>query len=123
MNRHRMPPERKRKRLNLPGRSGLGSQQIKVIATDEINREGYIANDFDRCFHCKSELFEKLTEIARENNISFVADGFNSSDKSDFRPRPQGGAKIRDCISFGRSWSGKGRYNRPGEEKRFGPGG
>ncbi len=70
---------------------GLEDKFIRVIKTEEIEREGYRANDFDRCFHCKTELFEKLGEIAQEAKFAYMADGFNASDKSDFRPGHKAG--------------------------------
>lgn len=70
---------------------GLDEKFIKVITTEEIKREGYLANDFDRCFHCKTDLFEKLGAIAKKENFAFLADGFNASDKSDFRPGHKAG--------------------------------
>ncbi|MBV9073406.1 MAG: TIGR00268 family protein, partial [Acidobacteria bacterium] len=30
---------------------------VKIISTDEMEREEYTRNDASRCFHCKDELF------------------------------------------------------------------
>jgi pyridinium-3,5-biscarboxylic acid mononucleotide sulfurtransferase len=37
----------------------------ETIATDELAREGYRANGRDRCYFCKSELYDRLAELAR----------------------------------------------------------
>lgn len=58
----------------------------KVIDTDEFLDENFVMNPKERCYFCKKELFSKILEIARENNIQYVLDGSNYDDKSDFRP-------------------------------------
>lgn len=58
----------------------------KVIKTSELKDKRFIKNPIDRCYFCKSELFGRLVEIAKKNNLSFVLDGSNISDKNDFRP-------------------------------------
>lgn len=57
-----------------------------VIDTDELDSPDYVNNPIDRCYHCKSELFDKLTAIAKKRGIAVVADGANADDISDYRP-------------------------------------
>lgn len=57
-----------------------------VIVSEELDIEGFSNNSTDRCYLCKKELFSKLTEIAKEKNIKYVAEGSNYDDISDFRP-------------------------------------
>ncbi len=57
-----------------------------VIETDEFSDENFISNPRERCYFCKKELFSKLLEIAKAENIPYVLDGSNFDDKSDFRP-------------------------------------
>src|SRR5204863_2141168 len=45
-----------------------GGFPARVIRTEEMDREEYRANRPDRCFHCKTELFEKLEALAREES-------------------------------------------------------
>lgn len=61
---------------------------IKLIETDtnEMENESFVSNPPDRCFHCKSILFAKLTELAKINNIPHVIEGSNFSDLDDYRP-------------------------------------
>ncbi|MGR3309226.1 MAG: ATP-dependent sacrificial sulfur transferase LarE [Candidatus Brocadiales bacterium] len=57
-----------------------------VIETSELDIEGFADNPPNRCYFCKSELFEKLKEIANQNGFKHVADGANLDDTGDFRP-------------------------------------
>lgn len=59
---------------------------FEIIATDEVENEHYSANPTNRCYFCKSELYEKLSAMAREREISFVLDGTNADDVLDVRP-------------------------------------
>jgi len=55
--------------------------------TDEMSRAGYVANGPDRCFHCKAELLDVLTPLARELDLAAVATGTNADDLvAGFRP-------------------------------------
>jgi uncharacterized protein len=66
----------------------LRTQRIPFerIATDEIENEAYARNNPDRCYHCKTELFGRLREIASSRGYSVVAYGANADDKGDYRP-------------------------------------
>ncbi len=56
-----------------------------VVETHEIEREEYAVNDPDRCYWCKTELFEVLAPIARERGAR-IAVGTNLDDLNDYRP-------------------------------------
>ena len=56
------------------------------IATDEMGAAAYRANGFDRCFHCKEELYRRLRELADARGLSAVLDGTNRDDLGDHRP-------------------------------------
>lgn len=58
----------------------------ETIATQELDREGYRANDRDRCFHCKTELYGRLVEVARWRGSEAVLSGTNADDLGDWRP-------------------------------------
>jgi uncharacterized protein len=58
----------------------------QAVATRELEREGYRANDRDRCFHCKTELYERLVEVARSRGSQAVLSGTNADDLGDWRP-------------------------------------
>lgn len=57
-----------------------------LVDTAELARAGYRANTGDRCYHCKTELFERLTELARREGFSAVASGDNLDDLGGHRP-------------------------------------
>lgn len=57
-----------------------------VIKTGELDKEIFSSNPLNRCYFCKKELFGSLKKIARKNNLKFVLDASNFSDKKDYRP-------------------------------------
>lgn len=58
----------------------------ETITTDELARAGYRANDRDRCYHCKSELYDSLATIAEARGYAAVLSGANADDTGDWRP-------------------------------------
>ena len=58
----------------------------ECIDTDELSNPLYVANNADRCYYCKSELFEKLESLARTRGFSAIAYGINADDTHEFRP-------------------------------------
>lgn len=58
----------------------------RVIETAEHLREGYRRNDADRCFHCKTELYEHLEALTAAEGIEVIANGANLDDLGDHRP-------------------------------------
>jgi pyridinium-3,5-biscarboxylic acid mononucleotide sulfurtransferase len=57
----------------------------RLVGTHEVAREEYAVNDPDRCYWCKTELFEVLGPIAAERGAR-IAVGTNLDDLSDYRP-------------------------------------
>jgi uncharacterized protein len=55
------------------------------VDTDEAARPDYVANGPDRCYHCKTELMERLAPIAAAEG-AVVALGVNLDDLDDYRP-------------------------------------
>jgi uncharacterized protein len=58
----------------------------RFVRTHEMESEAYRANQPDRCFHCKTELFDVLGKLREELGYDAVAYGVNLDDTSDFRP-------------------------------------
>jgi uncharacterized protein len=58
----------------------------RSVRTHELDREGYLANGPDRCYHCKSELYDVLLDVARQEGVSVVLSGANVDDLGDLRP-------------------------------------
>jgi uncharacterized protein len=57
-----------------------------VCDSEELEIDGFSQNPENRCYLCKSELFEKIWGIARENGVRHVAEGSNMDDNGDYRP-------------------------------------
>src|SRR5690606_31549012 len=56
------------------------------IDTYELADPRYQANTPDRCYFCKSELWDRLAEVADARGISVIADGTNADDLGEHRP-------------------------------------
>ncbi len=57
-----------------------------VITTAELENPAYVRNAPDRCFHCKSELYGKLSALARARGFAVVVDGTHAEDGHGHRP-------------------------------------
>ena len=58
----------------------------RIIVTDEILKPEYRANPVNRCFHCKTSLYEALEQIAATEGYDHVLNGTNTDDLGDHRP-------------------------------------
>jgi uncharacterized protein len=58
----------------------------RTITTDELGRSEYRRNDRFRCYHCKTELYDRLEALAREEGYAAVLSGANIDDAGDWRP-------------------------------------
>ena len=58
----------------------------RVIYTDELSNPDYLANPTNRCYHCKTELYDHLVALAQEEGYATVANGLNVDDLGDYRP-------------------------------------
>jgi pyridinium-3,5-biscarboxylic acid mononucleotide sulfurtransferase len=58
----------------------------EIIYTDEVANPEYQKNTSDRCYHCKTELFTRVEQIAKQMDASVVADGSNRDDHGEHRP-------------------------------------
>jgi len=59
---------------------------FQTIETEELENPAYQTNPTNRCFHCKTELYGKLSALAKNREIKFVLDGTNTDDLGDYRP-------------------------------------
>jgi uncharacterized protein len=58
----------------------------RLVPTFEMEQADYRRNAPDRCYHCKTELFEVLGRLRDELHFDTVAYGINTDDTGDFRP-------------------------------------
>ena len=71
----------------------LGFRLIEV-ETSELADPRFSANNPDRCYHCKTELFGLLLKVADVEGLTHVADGANADDGADHRPGRRAGAEL-----------------------------
>lgn len=58
----------------------------RIIETHEVEREDYAANNPNRCFFCKDELYTYLSAYAETEGYASIVNGTNTDDLGDFRP-------------------------------------
>jgi len=58
----------------------------EFIETHEMENASYAANNADRCYHCKAELFDQLKKVQADREFAAIAYGANVDDLCDFRP-------------------------------------
>ena len=76
----------------------IGSFNFRTIDTFETDDPDYQANRSDRCYFCKSELYDKLSVLAAAETIRYIVDGTNADDLGDHRPG-RAAAEERDVRS------------------------
>lgn len=76
------PSREYEKALKLAEEIGI---KVEVIETRETENEKFLENPVDRCYFCKSELFIRIAEYAKNKRIVMV-DGSNFDDFGDHRP-------------------------------------
>lgn len=80
-------PSLKRSDLTLAGElARKWGMRHRVIVTDELGKAAYRANPVDRCFHCKTSLYEALAQIAEAEGFRYIVNGTNTDDLGDHRP-------------------------------------
>lgn len=67
----------------LAGEWGMAYRSIK---TQEIENANYRANPVNRCYFCKSTLYEDLAVIAKAEGFAAILNGTNADDLGDHRP-------------------------------------
>jgi uncharacterized protein len=58
----------------------------EILHTEEFARPGYIANAGNRCYHCKSELYDSMLPLLESGRFDVIANGANRDDVGDHRP-------------------------------------
>ena len=70
----------------------------EILVTAELDNPDYVANNSNRCYFCKDELYSLLESVARERGIEAIVDGSTLDDLHDFRPGRQA-AKQHQVLS------------------------
>jgi len=63
----------------------MGARQ-QFVHTDELDDPRFANNPPERCYYCKSHLFQELHEIARAEGLRYVVYGATQDDLGDHRP-------------------------------------
>ena len=66
---------------------------VHVLHTGELENPEYQRNDARRCFHCKTELFDRMEHTRQELGFAHIAYGMNVDDRGEFRPGQQAAAQ------------------------------
>lgn len=60
--------------------------RVRIVPTHELHNPLFQVNRPDRCYHCKTELYSVLRQVADEEGIPYIADGSHADDVGDYRP-------------------------------------
>ncbi len=69
--------------LDFAHRHGLNHT---LVETSEMDDPSYTRNPSNRCYFCKSELYDRLEQLRRQWKAEVVMDGSNRDDREDWRP-------------------------------------
>lgn len=69
--------------------------QHRVIESNEMANPDYTNNPTSRCYHCKTELYGLLRDMADREGFAHIVDGTNADDSSDYRPGQQAAQEKR----------------------------
>lgn len=58
----------------------------EIIHTREFSDPRYVRNEHDRCYFCKSELYNQLELLCERYQDAIIANGTNADDMQDYRP-------------------------------------
>jgi len=75
----------------------VGVELVEVHGR-EMEDHRFVANDSDRCYYCKSEVFASLRRLAELRGYPAVCSGANADDLADYRP----GTRAEDELGIRR---------------------
>lgn len=78
-----IPESHKRDAIEFARRFGI---RHELIPSREFDNPDYVANNPDRCYHCKDELFRRMEQIAPRYGGAVIVYGVNTDDLGDYRP-------------------------------------
>ncbi|HUG20148.1 MAG TPA: ATP-dependent sacrificial sulfur transferase LarE [Planctomycetaceae bacterium] len=61
----------------------------KLVETEEFENEDYLRNGPDRCYFCKTELYDRLDSLRERFGFAVILNGANLDDRGDHRPGMQ----------------------------------
>lgn len=63
--------------------------RVVPVQTDEVGDDRYAANPPNRCYFCKTDVYDELLKAAAREGFTLLLDGTNADDEGDFRPGRQ----------------------------------
>ena len=66
----------------------------EIVQTEEMENPAYLANPPDRCYHCKLELFRRISRLAEDLGLAAIVDGSNRDDGRDHLLEVPGGEYV-----------------------------
>jgi uncharacterized protein len=60
--------------------------QLELVRSDEFDDERYLANPTDRCYYCKSHLYDAIAELSSIVCDATIISGANVDDLGEYRP-------------------------------------
>ena len=67
----------------------------QMLLTQELENPDYLANNSNRCYYCKDELYSRLKPVADQQGIETIVDGSTVDDLQDYRPGRQAAKQHR----------------------------
>lgn len=58
----------------------------ELVETHEIDNPSYAANPANRCYYCKTELYDVAEKWAKDHGFAAILNGTNTDDLGDYRP-------------------------------------
>ncbi len=74
----------------------LGVRHL-LVDSNELQVDGYRENGPERCYFCKTELYDLCEVYAKKHGLAFVIDGCNLDDVGDYRPGRKAAAEHQVC--------------------------
>lgn len=59
---------------------------LRELSTQEFSNPQYRQNHSDRCYHCKTQLYSQIRELAPQLDVQVILNGANADDLGDYRP-------------------------------------
>ncbi|MFX0179122.1 MAG: ATP-dependent sacrificial sulfur transferase LarE [Candidatus Hodarchaeota archaeon] len=71
-----------------------------IIYRDPLTDEAFKSNPRNRCYICKTGLYNDIIKIKKSKNFDIILDGSNIDDLSDYRPGMQALEELNICTPY-----------------------
>lgn len=92
----------------------------RLVETHEVEDERYASNPVDRCYFCKTHLYDGLEDLAAELGARYVLNGLNVDDLGDWRPGAKAAAEREGRVRSPLHEAGMGKDAIRGVAARLG---